>query len=351
MKQNVLGLMSGTSLDGLDLALCQFEKNSSGWKYHLLQGVTYPLPDSFVQKVRAVDQLSGLELSFLDIEFANLSSEFVLNFQFKTKENIDLIASHGQTIFHQPSKGLTLQIGSGAIISSKTGIDTICDFRTTDVALGGQGAPLVPIGDQLLFSSYESCINIGGFANISRQQDGKRVAWDICPTNVVMNQLSSTLGAPYDKGGNIARSGKVNQALLNEFLGLSFFREKGPKSLGIEWANENIFPLLNQTPISVEDKLRTYVELIAILIERELSKNPGDQTIITGGGAYNSFLIKRIVQLSNCQIIVPEKEIIEYKEAIIFAFMGYLRYHNKINVLASVTGAQKDHSAGCIYLG
>jgi len=345
----VIGLMSGTSLDGLDLVYVKFTQNkkinfeilhhktvaySAKWKANLQQAITFK-----------TDVLQKLDTNYGKL-LANITNQFIADFKI---QNIHFIASHGHTVFHDPANGVTLQIGNGPELSKYTNQKVICDFRTQDVVLGGQGAPLVPIGDELLFSEYDYCLNLGGFANISMQQNNKRIAFDICPVNIVMNHYANQLGLAYDDGGKIAKTGEVNVALLNKLNALPFYQQPFPKSLGLEWVKKNIFPLIDSYTLSVPDILRTFIEHVAIQITHVLTAQH-KTLFITGGGVYNTFLIKRMQQLSSVSIVIPAKEIIEYKEALIFALLGLLREQNNVNVLASVTGAKKDHSSGKIYL-
>jgi anhydro-N-acetylmuramic acid kinase len=258
-----------------------------------------------------------------------------------------LIASHGHTIFHQPEKGFTFQLGNGASIAAETGIPTVADFRTGDVALGGQGAPLVPVGDKLLFSDYESCLNLGGFANISFDQHGKRIAFDICPVNFILNDLAQKSGWPYDTGGELGRSGNMNRELLEQLNQLAFYRQSPPKSLGREWMNHYFMPLMAADEIPLNDQLRTAYEHIAIQISNASPVH--GKMLVTGGGAFNTFLIERLKHHLKCEIVIPHAEIIQFKEALVFAFLGLLRFMGEINCYASVTGARRDSSAGVTY--
>jgi anhydro-N-acetylmuramic acid kinase len=242
-----------------------------------------------------------------------------------------------------------LQIGDGHEIAIASGIKTICNFRSMDVALGGQGAPLVPIGDQFLFPAYNFCINIGGFANISFDDKGKRVAYDIGPANIVLNYLANKLGHPFDKNGALGFLGKSNDQLLSELNSLSYYSLKHPKSLGKEWFELAVLPILNRSNISIHNQLKTVYEHIAFQISKSIDSKKTTKTLITGGGAYNKLLINLIRQKTKSEIIIPDKEIIEYKEALIFALLGIMKLTNQINCLASVTGAGKDSSSGMIY--
>ncbi len=343
---HLIGLMSGTSLDGVDLAYCTFYKDNSSFKIEASK--TFPYNESWKKRLRNADQINANELAQLEIDLSKLFSEYILQFidTYKLK-NIDAISSHGHTLFHQPKKGYTYQIGQASYISALTSYKVIADFRSADVALGGQGAPLVPIGDRNLFSNYNNRINLGGIANISFELENKTLAFDICPLNMALNEVVQELAYEYDSEGEIARSGNIDQQLLTKLNAIQFYQKKGPKSLGKEWYTDTFYPLLLNTNRSIQDTLRTLIEHMAHQICRSMK---GGNTLITGGGAHNSFLIERIKALSENEIIVPEKNIIDFKEALIFAYLGYLRMNERINVLSSVTGATKDHIAGIIHI-
>ena len=285
-----------------------------------------------------------------DANFGIYSGEQVKLFHDNYKIKADLIASHGHTIFHQPEKGFTSQIGNGAYIYAKSGIPTVSDFRSLDVALGGQGAPLVPIGDKLLFSEYDYCLNLGGIANISFDKLGKRIAGDICPANIVLNKLAEEKGKSYDKDGLFAARGCVDFKLLKNLNNLSYYKKSFPKSLGREWIDDKIFPLLDKTSLSTEDKLATVSEHIAIQIAQMVDYKRTSKLLVTGGGAFNTDLINRITSHgSKVKVVVPNPLIVSYKEALIFAFLGLKRILGESNALASVTGASKDSVGGALY--
>jgi anhydro-N-acetylmuramic acid kinase len=292
-------------------------------------------------------------LLFLHKEYGtylgNQLNEFLKNQHIKPM----LVASHGHTIFHQPDKKLTFQLGDGNCIAAACGITTISDFRSMDVALGGQGAPLVPIGDELLFGEYDLCLNLGGFANISFRTDHKRIAFDICPVNFVLNLLAASLGEEYDAEGCIAAAGKIDQKLLNTLNSLEYYRTPHPKSLGREWVENHVFSALEGSDLSIHDKMCTFVEHIALQCGNII--NPASRTgmklLVTGGGAHNDFLVKQIARHSNVHIVVPDKLTIDYKEALIFAFLGLLRLLGKVNCLSSVTGASRDSCGGVMHYG
>jgi anhydro-N-acetylmuramic acid kinase len=351
VKQNmmfkyVIGLMSGTSLDGLDMVYVKFDTENLS-NFDIIQAETIPYSEEWAQKLKQAFDISAVDLARLDALYGNFLGKQIKAFIEKNSiKQVDLIASHGQTIFHQPEEGFTTQIGNGPQINVVTGIKTICDFRTQDVALGGQGAPLVPIGDRLLFGQYDYCLNIGGFANISFEQDGKRLAYDICPTNIVLNHYVQKMGLSYDDRGKLAATGRLNKDLLNDLNELDFYTLDQPKSLGWEFVTGTIMPMIDAYQMTIPDILNTYTEHIAIQIARKTGKG---SLLITGGGAFNDYMIERIKALTNAEVIIPEKQLIDFKEALIFALLGLLKDENKVNVLSSVTGSRTDHSSGVVY--
>ena len=351
MQKNIfftIGLMSGTSLDGVDLVYVKFDYLND-YHFEIIHSKMYPYSNYWKEKLQNAFEMNKDELNDLNIEYGEFLANLINDFIDKNSIlKIDFIASHGHTIFHKPEEGYTLQIGQGQTIANITDQKVICDFRTEDIELKGQGAPLVPIGDRLLFKNYNYCLNLGGFANISFEEKGKRIAFDICPVNIVLNHYIRKIGLEYDDKGQMAQSGKINSKLLENLNQLQFYKINSPKSLGFEWVIKEIFPLLNSYSLTIEDTLRTFVEHVAIQISNQL-KGENKSILITGGGAYNAFLISRITKLSKIKIKIPKKEIIEYKEALIFAFLGLLKQQNKINVLSSVTGAIRDHSSGKIF--
>ncbi len=345
-----LGIMSGTSLDGLDMALCQFFYENHQWKYKIISCKTTDYNESFRQRLKEADTLDGLGLVELDHDFAAHIGQQVKAFLQEVGVRPDFIASHGQTVFHQPERGITLQMGSGAVIAAATGIPTVCDFRTTDVALGGQGAPLVPIGDKLLFGSYAACLNLGGFCNISFDSGGRRVAFDIAPCNMLLNTLAARLGRPYDPNGIYARDGYMVDALTNALNALPYYAQCGAKSLGKEWFDREVVPLLDGEGAMPQDLLRTSVEHIAVQIGKVLNDNNIESVLVTGGGAKNSYLMDRIRwHAPNTMVVIPDEATVDFKEAIIFAFLGLLRLRGECNCLADVTGAVRDNIGGAVY--
>lgn len=345
MHYKVIGLMSGTSLDGLDIAYCLFSIENGRWSYSIEKAETIEYSSELKNKLIEAENTTSLEFAKIDKEFGYFIGKEVRIFIDKYKLEVDFVCSHGQTIFHQPQINLTTQIGDINSIASQTMLKTIGDFRRLDIALGGQGAPLVPIGDRLLFADYPYCLNLGGFSNISFEENGLRIAYDICPVNIVLNYLAQKEGYDYDKDGQLARSGKVNNIVLEQLNSLDYYKTKDKKSLGKEWVIYNIFPLLQNSKLSNIDQITTYVEHIA----QQLYGNINGDVLITGGGVFNEYLIERLQsKLTNHKIFIPHPTIINYKEALIFAFLGVLRERKEINTLSSVTGAIKDSCGGLI---
>lgn len=345
----VLGLMSGTSLDGIDLALVRFEEVNNQQQFQIEQAVTIPYTDFWKKRLQEGFYLSAEALTQLDTDYGNLLAETVRGFIEQHQLEVDLIASHGHTIFHQPEKGYTLQIGNGPQIATQLGIPTICDFRAQDVSLGGQGAPLVPIGDQLLFSQYDYCLNLGGFANVSFAQGKNRIAFDICPANIILNPVVAKMGLAYDDKGTLASQGSINEGLLSDLNLLEYYKQQGTKSLGYEFVVEQVQPILENYTLEAPDLLRTLVAHIAQQIAAVVSGTKDKTMLVTGGGAYNSFLIQCIQEQTDVQLVIPNSKLIDFKEALVFALLGYLRKQRKVNCLASVTGAKKDHCSGLVY--
>jgi anhydro-N-acetylmuramic acid kinase len=347
---NVIGVMSGTSLDGVDLAHIQFTIEDDKWTFEIIENETVGYSTDWVTSLKMAVTFSINELDDLNQKYTELLATTISDFIRKYNiENIDAVCSHGHTVLHQPEKGFTLQIGNLPEISALIHQTVVCDFRVQDVQLGGQGAPLVPIGDRILFSEYDYCMNLGGFSNVSFEENGKRIAFDISPVNTVLNFYANQLGSDYDDKGSISITGICNENLLNELNNLDFYQQKHPKSLGYEYVKETVLPIIESYKITVTDKLRTFSEHVALQIASALPTKEGN-LFMTGGGAYNDFLIERIQSyLPEMEIIIPEKKILEFKEALIFALLGVLKLRGEINVLSSVTGAKIDHSTGNIY--
>jgi len=348
---HVIGIMSGTSLDGVDIAFCRFNLKHHEWNYEIIEAKTLPYSPLWRTKLADARNLFAPEFAQLHVDYGHYLGKAVNDFIETNNYKPDFIASHGHTIFHNPSSRLTVQIGSGAAIAAETRQIVICDFRTTDMAFGGQGAPLVPVGDELLFSDYDLYLNIGGFANLSYKSNNKRIAFDICPANIILNMLAQKAGLEYDADGKVAEHGNIDETLLSTLNQKEYYTQPPPKSLGVEWLYNNLIPHIADSTLSLPDLLRTFTEHIAIQISGAIIIYCIGKTLATGGGVHNKFLVKRINSMLNNDLIIPDPQIIDYKEALIFAFLGVLRFRNENNCLKSVTGAGFDNCGGAIYNG
>ena len=374
----VIGLMSGTSLDGLDICHARFFFRNGKWSYETLNAEDEQYPQELKERLARAQDMTAQEYALLHSDYGLYLGERVNAFMeghnllpmdrmcSDSRREVAIIASHGQTVFHQPHLSFTGQIGSGAGIAALSGVDTVCDFRTTDVALGGQGAPLVPIGDRHLFGSYDYCLNLGGFSNISYEESGcmrpdrrsRRLAHDISPVNYVLNHYTRQIGLEYDKDGGIARGGSINRPLLQSLNNLPFYKQAGPKSLGREWVEKEVLPLIEaaRTPegesLSMADKLCTYTEHAAFQISLSIKQNTAEKAkvLVTGGGAYNKYLLERMrFNAPHAEFVVPDDITVKFKEALIFAFLGALYIADQPNCMSSVTGASYDCIGGALY--
>lgn len=344
---SVLGVMSGTSLDGIDIALLYFEEGDP-WAYTILKAETIGYTSHWKQQLHDAFYLDQGALEVFDIAYteylAGVISAFISKYAIT---ELDAICSHGHTIWHRPQDGVTVQIGNRPELATLTGFPVVCDFRVQDVALGGQGAPLVPIGDRMLFSDYRYCLNLGGFANVSLEAAHGRLAYDICAVNTVLNHYASKLGFPYDAEGELARSGKSHSGLLATLNDLDFYCEKPPKSLGVEWVGAQVLPLIDGFGLNEKDVLATYTLHVA----EQLALAVGDtgNVLVTGGGAMNAYLMELLQERSSSTVVIPEQHLVDYKEALIFGLLGVLRLRGEVNCLSSVTGARRDHCSGKVF--
>lgn len=346
-----IGLMSGTSLDGIDIAYVEFSKTGELWHFELGPFTSIGYHQNWHARLKNLADGSAQDYVKTHVDYGHYLGKLVKKFIHENELEVDFIASHGHTVFHQPEYGFTSQIGDGSAIATESGTPCICDFRSMDVARGGQGAPLVPIGDAMLFGNYKARVNLGGFSNVSIGSLNELQAFDICPVNIVMNKLANKLGQEFDRNGEMARGGQIIPDLLEKLNQLEYYRKKGPKSLGIEWVQKEIYPRFNSS-IKTEDLLRTYVEHAAIQISNTINTNclSNDRVLFTGGGVLNTFLMERIRDLSHASVEIPSSEIIEMKEAIVFAFLGLFRYLGEENILNSYTGANKNSISGALYI-
>ena len=349
-----IGLMSGTSLDGLDIAYCHILQTGNQWQYDILNTKSVSYDPEIRDKLQRSIYLPADELLIFHNTYGTWLGEQVKAFVNDKNLEVDFVCSHGHTTHHQPQKGITFQIGSGQHLANASGLRTICDFRTNDVALGGQGAPLVPIGDRLFFGKYDFCLNLGGIANISFEKDGERIAYDVGLANMILNHITQLHRLPYDAEGRLARSGSIQSELLQKLNALEFYRLPFPKSIGYEWFVEEVVPLVAGSKESMENLLHTAIhhicEQIAVQVLGHTQK-PASTLLVTGGGALNDFLIETLQKKLGDQVkvVLPTKKLIDFKEALIFALMGVLRWEGKINCLSSVTGAKADCIGGVVY--
>jgi anhydro-N-acetylmuramic acid kinase len=362
MVYRAIGLMSGSSLDGLDIVFAEFHENGGQWSYQIEAADCYAYPPEWVERLRKATELSALDYQLLHTEYGHYLGMEVNRFMaaHNLSYKVALIASHGHTSFHLPGRGMTAQLGDGAAIAAETGLPVVSDLRAMDLALGGQGAPIVPIGERLLWEGYDYFLNLGGIANISANLD-PYIAFDICPANRVLNMLAAEKGLEYDAGGILAAGGQLRNDLLAKLNALDYYEKPWPKSLGNEWGTDVVYPLLQTSGYTIEDQLRCCVEHIAAQVSSsvaKLRKEAGIQSeqklLVTGGGAFNDFLIARLdalLRMQQTEIVIPDKSLIQYKEALIMALIGILRWREEVNVLSSVTGSRRDSVGGAMWMG
>jgi anhydro-N-acetylmuramic acid kinase len=363
MQYRAVGLMSGSSLDGLDIIYAEFKENGNRWSYEIKNAACIEYNDDWISKLRSATHLSAYEYLLLHVQYGKFIAEKLNEFidANELHHKVQLIASHGHTTFHAPVLSMTAQLGDGATIAALTGINVVNDLRMMDVALGGQGAPIVPIGEKLLFSDYQYFLNLGGIANVSASDHSSEdhIAFDVCPANRVLNLLANRQGKPFDDGGKIAQKGSVNTSLLTQLNRLDYYKRPHPKSLANNFGTDTIYPLITSTNISVEDGLRTYVEHIVQQIVYAVNmviKKTGvnKKLLVTGGGAFNNFLITRLkeqLEVFNIEVVIPEEKLIKYKEALIMALSGILRWREENTVISSVTGAVRSSIGGAVWIG
>jgi anhydro-N-acetylmuramic acid kinase len=344
-EMNVLGIMSGTSMDGIDLALCNVQQNEGKWTVEIIQAITVPYNETWRVRLSQLRYQTPELYAKTDVFYGRYLGELARGFQKESGLNIDLVASHGHTIFHDPHGWLTAQVGDGATLAATSGIPAVTNFRRADVAAGGQGAPLVTVGDELLFSQYDACLNLGGFCNLSVGHGSDRMSFDIAPCNIVLNRLARERGLKFDEDGLIAESGNVIYPLLEKLNQIKFYQRKGPKSLGREWINKEFWHIVRDFDDQpVEDRMKTLVMHCAVQIARALEMHSDKDVselsvLVTGGGAFNKTLIDYIQSETSSNIVIPDKQLVNYKEAMIFALLGAMRVKNIANVNNKATGA------------
>ena len=356
---SAIGLMSGSSLDGVDIAYCHFNQNGA-WNFSIEETICVPYSILWEKRLRNARHIDGQSLWQLHADLGNYFGSITKTFieQLSLQGKVDFVASHGHTVFHFPEQKFTSQIGDGAALAAAVGVPVVCDFRTTDIALGGQGTPIVPIADWHLFRQHKLLLNLGGIANISAKVNESIRAFDVCAANQVLNFLAQQLGSAFDADGRLAKSGKLDHSLFDKLNALPYFEQEFPKSLDNGFSQLAIIPLLESFHISTEDKLHTVCEHIAYQVQQHIAKiavktqtifEKKDSILITGGGAFNGFLLERIAAHTEVQVVVPDEKTVKYKEALAMAFMGVLRLCGEVNVLHAVTGASRDSVGGSIY--
>ena len=353
--------MSGSSLDGLDIAFVEFTHNAGAWSYEIVEAACYEYNNEWKSRLQNATSLNALDYQLVHTDYGHYLGKETLRFveekslQFK----VGLISSHGHTTFHVPQRKMTAQLGDGAAIAAETGLPVVSDLRALDVAFGGQGAPIVPIGEKFLLKEYDMYLNLGGIANISFNDPDNYIAFDICPANRVLNMIAAKKGKEYDAGGQMAAMGNLHYGLLQKLNELPYYQQPYPKSLANNFGVDEVYPLIRSFGLTHFDELRTCVEHIVLQIKSAISNNYKPQTtnaklLVTGGGAFNTFLMNRLteeLQQLNVEVVIPDEKLVQYKEALIMAFIGVLRWRQEYNVLSSVTGAERDSIGGAVWIG
>ncbi len=361
--------MSGSSLDGLDIAYVHFQETAGTWTYEIQHTACYSYTGEWMERLENATSLSAREYQLLHAAFGNFIGEQVNRFieEKSLQYQVQIISSHGHTTFHMPEKKMTAQLGEGASIAAKTNINVVSDLRAMDVALGGQGAPIVPIGEKLLLGDYHFFLNLGGIANISahipesKTAEGNFIAFDVCPANRVLNMLAKKTGKDFDENGKLASTGVVDTSLLEKLNRFSYYNLSYPKSLANEFGTNEIFPVIEASVFNERDGLRTYVEHICMQIKNAIEKLRQDfifpdgelKLLATGGGAHNIFLVARlreVLRSMQVTIVIPDKKLVDFKEALVVALMGALRWRDENTVLASVTGASRSSVGGAVWI-
>lgn len=360
MVYRSIGLMSGSSLDGLDIVFVEFHENGGRWTYEILHSDCYPYSPEWIDRLTNATTLNALDYQLLHVDYGHYLGQQVRRFidEHNLHYKVAMVASHGHTTFHLPARKMTAQLGDGAAIAAETQLPVVSDLRALDLAFGGQGAPIVPVGEKLLLGDYEYFLNIGGIANISANAD-RYVAFDVCPANRVLNMLANEIGLEYDRDGEVAASGTVNDELLSRLNALEYYAQPHPKSLANDFGTGVVYPLISAAGIATKDAIATYTEHIAVQVANSAGAlktgvQGESRLLATGGGAFNSFLLGRLEQhlaSSGIKVVVPDASLINYKEALVMALIGVLRWREKYNVYSSVTGATRDSVGGALWMG
>ncbi len=358
MLYKVIGTMSGSSMDGLDIVYVHIEEIGGTWNFDIKEAACISFTNTWKQTLQNITNTSAKELLLTHTTFGKWMGEQIQTFitEKNLEHKIDFIASHGHTVFHEPQLGMTFQMGDGAGIVAQTNLPVITDLRNMDVAFGGQGAPIVPIAEKYLWQGYTYFLNLGGIANISIHTNDTVIAYDICAANRVLNILANELGKEYDKDGEESGKGNIQEDLLYELNRQEYFAKPAPKSLANEFGTDTILAILSKYAISIQDKLRTFAEHICIQIaniETSTSNIQPSTLLVTGGGANNKFLISLLahkLKAKNIEVVIPDTQTIEYKEAVAMALIGVLRWRDEVNVLHTVTGASQSSIGGALWM-
>lgn len=370
MIYRAIGLMSGSSLDGLDIVFAEIHENGGKWNYEIIHADCYAYNEEWVDRLKNAVSLTALDYQLLHTEYGHYLGQQVNRFieENQLHYKVAIVASHGHTTFHIPAKKMTAQLGDGAAIAAVTKLPVVSDLRALDIAFGGQGAPIVPIGEKLLLGDYDYFLNLGGIANISGSAKPLLEGWgfDVCAANRVLNMLAADAGKEYDEGGAIAAKGSVNNELLEKLNALGYYKQAYPKSLANDFGTDTVYPIIKDSlPVAtgsgIPDALRTYTEHIAAQIKNAIADMGNRQQatshrklLATGGGAFNTFLVERLkdhLDELNIEVIIPDEKLVKYKEALIMALIGVLRWREETNVLSSVTGAKRDSVGGAMWMG
>lgn len=359
MVYKVIGLMSGSSLDGLDIVYTLLEETRGNWKFDIIEAEVVSYSSDLTKELAGAQQLSVPDFLRLHTRYGRYLGEQVNGFIQKHgfDHKVDFIASHGHTVFHDPVRHTSVQLGDGATIAAITGLPVISDLRSVDVALGGQGAPIVPIGDKLLFGDFDYWLNLGGIANLTARAGEELHAFDVCPANQILNILAERAGKAFDENGQLARSGSVLPDVLEQLAAQDYYAQPAPKSLSNEAARALALPFVSDTAYDTRDLLRTVTEHIASQIAAHAARYPhekeGAKMLATGGGALNNFLIERLQELLEPQcinLVVPYEQVTQFKEALVMALIGALRWREEANTLSCVTGSSRDSIGGALWI-
>lgn len=361
MVYNVIGVSSGSSLAGLDLVFTALTEVRGKWEYEIRAAVRLPYTPEWEEKLSGAADLPARDYMLLHSEYGHFTGHAIKSFIHDNQldHQVHFIVTHGHTIFHVPSQKMTAQLGDGAAIAAVTGLSVISDLRAMDVALGGKGAPLFPLAEQLLFPDFTYRLNLGENATLAAQLNGAFAAFDICPCNYILDSLAATLGRAYDEDGQLAAGGVTDAPLLESLNGLAFYRESYPRTIASKFGTGTVLPLIQKHQLSTQGKLNTYVKHIAAQIAGTLGSLQQDKTqeapatlLLTGGGIFNGFLIKSIqeaLQPLNITITIPEEPTSKFRTPLMVALLGALRWRQEINAFASVTGAEKDSVGGALW--